>query len=162
METFGSGTGRRRGEKHGSHAPPSVRPPSKGCSLRLATSPASLPLVWPPRLHHSTCAVLLFLNVVPRSPHSSLFYCKFVCPHLVWHFLLWQVRAGRKTSRVARRRCRWFCSPDGLLYYHGFQVMSGTREGATVVLRVVVGSTKRGNQFIDSRSIKYLLKNVWN
>ena len=52
-------------------------------SLRLATSPASLPLVWPPRLHHSTCAVLLSLVFVPRSPHSSLFYCKFVCPHLV-------------------------------------------------------------------------------
>lgn len=99
METFGSGRGRRRGGKHGSHAPPSVRPPS--ASLRLATSPGrpflwsglresgwTLPCPGPLDCITPTCAVLLSPRLVPmqgRGPHSSLFYRDFVCPHPVCH-----------------------------------------------------------------------------
>jgi hypothetical protein len=78
---------------------------SLGASAERLSAPChlsrpSLPLVWtpgvwmdpalprPPRLHHSTCAVLLSPRLVPmqgRSPHSSLFYRDFVCPHPVCH-----------------------------------------------------------------------------
>jgi len=71
LETFGSGRGRRRGEKHGSHAPPSVRPPSKA-----APAPCHLParpFLW---LYFRSFIPILF-----QAAHRSLFYCKFLYPH---------------------------------------------------------------------------------
>lgn len=65
--------------------PRCVRRASKAALCALP--PPGRPFLWtglwtlPPQLHHSTCAVLLFPRLVPRSPHSSLFYRDFVCPH---------------------------------------------------------------------------------
>lgn len=75
METFGSGRGRRRGEKHGSHAPPSVRPPSKAALPAVPSSGLeySGPLdcitplasfLYPPILFHGAPTGLYFIIAI--------------------------------------------------------------------------------------------------
>lgn len=121
------------------------------CSLRLATSPPSLPLVWPPRLHHSTCAVLLSLILYQGDPHSSLLYIKFVCPHLVRHFLLWQVGAGRKNEQSSKEKMPMVLLPRWLCCY---MVISGRDKRRCLVILVREESI--------CRFIKYMSVYMWN
>ena len=126
LETFGSGRGRRRGEKHGSHAPPSVRPPSKA-----APAPCHLParpFLW---LYFRSFIPILF-----QAAPTDLYFIANFYTHMttfgVCHFLPRQVGAAGNT-----RQQRWFRSRRQRLYFR--------LAGATC--RLIPG-TKRCNCFL--------------
>lgn len=162
METFGSGRGRRRGEKHGSHAPPSVRPLTQSCSLRPATSPASppsLPLVFGPLDCITPLALFFYSPPCSKEPPPAFYFIAIWYAHIWCATFSWQVAAGRKT-RIARRNANGFCRWHYCIIT-GSRLKLRTREGADVFLRVVVDSVNiTGNPFVDSKFIVYLLARV--
>lgn len=121
METFGSGSGsgsgRRRGKKHGSHTPPSVRPPNEPALCALP--PPRRPFLWSGPLGCITPLALFFYpsSCTKETPQLSIVYqiCMSTSGAPLFAMASGGRPAGRKTSRIARRRCQWFCSPDGFV-----------------------------------------------
>ena len=143
LETFGSGRGRRRGEKHGSHAPPSVRPPSKA-----APAPCHLParpFLW---LYFRSFIPILF-----QAAPTDLYFIANFYTHMttfgVCHFLPRQVGAAGNI-----RQQRWFRSRRQRLYFRlagaTCRLITGTKR-CNCFLRVVVSFINIGiDLYLDS------------
>lgn len=98
------------------------------CSLRLATSPPSLPLVWPPRLHHSTCAVLLSLILYQGDP-TALYCISNLYVHIwcaTFCYGKWGQAGREKNEQSSKEKMPMVLLPRWLCCY---MVISGTREG---------------------------------
>jgi hypothetical protein len=98
------------------------------CSLRLATSPPSLPLVWPPRLHHSTCAVLLSLILYQGDP-TALYCISNLYVHIwcaTFCYGKWGQAGREKNEQNSKEKMPMVLLPRWLCCY---TVISGIREG---------------------------------
>jgi hypothetical protein len=127
METFGSGSGRRRrrGKKHGSHTPPSVRPPSEPALCALP--PPRRPFLWSGPLGCITPLALFFYpsSCTKETPQLSIVYQ--ICMSTSNAPLFAMASGGReKNEQSSKEKMPMVLLPRWLCCY---MVISGTREG---------------------------------